>query len=46
MPVTYVALLRGINVGGNNILPMKELVAIEQARLVVPTSGITSKAGT
>ena len=25
---TYVVLLRGINVGGNNILPMKELVAI------------------
>lgn len=25
---TYVALLRGINVGGNNILPMKDLVAI------------------
>jgi len=25
---TYVALFRGINVGGNNILPMKELVAL------------------
>jgi uncharacterized protein (DUF1697 family) len=25
MPTTYVALLRGINVGGNNILPMKDL---------------------
>ena len=25
---TYVALLRGINVGGKNPLPMKELVAI------------------
>ena len=25
---TYIALLRGINVGGNNSLPMKELVAI------------------
>lgn len=25
---TYIALLRGINVGGNNILPMKELVAV------------------
>jgi len=25
---TYVALLRGINVGGNGVLPMKELVAI------------------
>jgi len=25
---TYIALFRGINVGGNNILPMKELVAI------------------
>src|SRR5215210_8465404 len=25
---TYVALLRGINVGGKNSLPMKELVAI------------------
>ena len=25
---TYVALLRGINVGGNNILPMKNLAAI------------------
>jgi len=24
---TYIALFRGINVGGNNILPMKELVA-------------------
>lgn len=27
---TYVALFRGINVGGKNILPMKELVAILQ----------------
>jgi uncharacterized protein (DUF1697 family) len=26
--VTHVALLRGINVGGNNILPMKELAKI------------------
>ena len=25
---TYIALFRGINIGGNNILPMKELVAI------------------
>lgn len=25
---TYVALFRGINVGGNNVLPMKELVAV------------------
>jgi uncharacterized protein (DUF1697 family) len=25
---TYITLFRGINVGGNNILPMKELVAI------------------
>ena len=25
---TYVALLRGINVGGKNILPMKELTAV------------------
>ena len=25
---TYIALLRGINIGGNNILPMKELVTI------------------
>lgn len=25
---TYIALLRGINIGGNHILPMKELVAI------------------
>ncbi|WP_260295514.1 DUF1697 domain-containing protein, partial [Sedimenticola hydrogenitrophicus] len=25
---TWVALLRGINVGGNNSLPMKELVAM------------------
>jgi uncharacterized protein (DUF1697 family) len=25
---TYIALFRGINVGGNNILPMKELVSI------------------
>jgi uncharacterized protein (DUF1697 family) len=24
---TYIALFRGINVGGNNILPMQELVA-------------------
>jgi uncharacterized protein (DUF1697 family) len=24
---TYIALFRGINVGGNNVLPMKELVA-------------------
>jgi uncharacterized protein (DUF1697 family) len=31
---TYVALLRGINVGGNNIVPMKELAAtFEQAKL-------------
>ena len=28
---TYIALFRGINVGGNNILPMKDLVAILQA---------------
>ena len=28
MSSTYVALLRGINVGGNNKLPMKDLVAI------------------
>ncbi len=27
-PTTFVALLRGINVGGNNKLPMKDLVAI------------------
>ncbi len=27
---TYIALFRGINVGGNNILPMKELVALLQ----------------
>jgi len=25
---TYISLFRGINVGGNNILPMKELVAV------------------
>ena len=25
---TYIALLRGINVGGKNILPMKELAAV------------------
>ncbi|MCB0093014.1 MAG: DUF1697 domain-containing protein, partial [Caldilineaceae bacterium] len=25
---TYIALLRGINVGGNNKLPMKELAAL------------------
>ena len=25
---TYIALFRGINVGGNNVLPMKELVAL------------------
>jgi uncharacterized protein (DUF1697 family) len=25
---TYIALLRGINIGGKNILPMKELVTI------------------
>ena len=25
---TYIALFRGINVGGNNMLPMKELVAV------------------
>ncbi|HVT11380.1 MAG TPA: DUF1697 domain-containing protein [Fimbriimonadaceae bacterium] len=28
MPVPYVALLRGINVGGKNILPMKDLAAL------------------
>jgi len=27
---TYIALFRGINVGGNNILPMKELVTLLQ----------------
>ena len=27
---TYIALFRGINVGGNNILPMKELVVLLQ----------------
>jgi uncharacterized protein (DUF1697 family) len=31
MPVTYVALLRGINLGGKNMLPMKELVAMVSA---------------
>ena len=25
---TYIALLRGINVGGNNVLPMKSLVSL------------------
>ena len=25
---TYIALFRGINVGGKNVLPMKELVAL------------------
>ena len=30
MPSRYVALLRGVNVGGNNKLPMKELPAIFQ----------------
>ena len=29
--ITYIALFRGINVGGNNSLPMKELVAILEA---------------
>ncbi len=28
MPETYVALLRGVNVGGKNKLPMKDLVAL------------------
>jgi len=28
MPATYVALLRGINVGGKNMLPMKDLAAM------------------
>lgn len=28
---TYIALFRGINVGGSNILPMKELVALLQS---------------
>lgn len=28
---THIALLRGINVGGNNILPMKELVSLMEA---------------
>lgn len=28
---TYIALFRGINVGGNNSLPMKELVAVLEA---------------
>src|SRR5512143_3373688 len=28
MPAKYVAMLRGINVGGNNMLPMKDLAAI------------------
>ena len=26
--ITYIALLRGINVGGANILPMKELTSV------------------
>jgi uncharacterized protein (DUF1697 family) len=30
MPAAYVALLRGVNVGGNNKLPMKDLAAIFQ----------------
>ena len=30
MPAKYVAMLRGINVGGNNMLPMKDLAAIFQ----------------
>ena len=28
MPGVYIALLRGINVGGNNKLPMKDLAAL------------------
>lgn len=28
MPATHIALLRGINVGGNQILPMKDLAAL------------------
>ena len=28
---TYIALLRGINIGGNNIIPMKELVGLFEA---------------
>jgi uncharacterized protein (DUF1697 family) len=28
MPVTYVALLRAINVGGKNKLPMKDLTGM------------------
>ncbi len=28
---TYIALFRGINVGGNNVLPMKELVSMMEA---------------
>lgn len=31
MPATYVALLRGVNVGGKNKLPMKDLVEIFRA---------------
>jgi uncharacterized protein (DUF1697 family) len=30
-PGRYIALLRGINVGGNNLLPMKDLAAIFEA---------------
>ena len=39
---TYIALFRGINVGGRSILPMKELVSILEA-LAVKTSRPTSK---
>ena len=40
---TWIALLRGINVGGKNLLPMKQLVAIFACCFANSHSGITTK---
>lgn len=49
---TWVALLRGINVGGNNILPMKELRALlesngfEDVKTYIQSGNIVFRSGT
>ena len=43
---TYIALFRGINVGGNNLLLMKDLVAALESLGCLRTSRLTSRAVT
>lgn len=51
-PVTYVALLRGINVGGNNVIPMSALVktfermGLDSVRTYIASGNVLFRTGT